>query len=55
MTYRPPSGLERKDTGFAWNVLGPALGLTFAAYLFEATGGVYPANQNLGHVACRIL
>lgn len=44
-----------EDTGFPWNVLGLALDLALSAYLFEAAGSVYPANQNLGHVACRII
>lgn len=44
----------RVDTGFPWNVPEPALDLAALPDLFEAAGGVYPTNQNLGHVACRL-
>lgn len=43
------------DTSFLWNVSGPALDLALNTHLFEAAGGVYPANQDLGHMACRIM
>lgn len=42
-------------TGFLWNVSGPAPDLALDAHLFEAAGGVYPANQDFDHMACRIL
>lgn len=42
-------------TGFLWNVSRPALDLALDTHLFEAAGGVYPANQDLGHMACRIM
>lgn len=45
----------RVDTGFPWNIPEPALDLAPPPDLFEAAGGVYPTNQNLGHVACRVI
>lgn len=45
----------RVDTGFTWNIPEPALDLPPLPDLFEAAGGVYPTNQNLGHVACRVI
>lgn len=43
----------RVDTSFPWNVPEPALDLAALPDLFEAAGGVYPTNQNLGHVSFR--
>lgn len=45
----------RVDTGFPWNIPEPALDLAPLPDLFEAAGGVYPTNPNLGHVACRVM